>query len=782
MFFSAFWKMTIKKIKDKKPSGTPDEKKSKTELSSDDAVKYKVLFEQSPYGIVTIDLHGKILDFNERAYRELGYTRDEFARLSISDIDPDVSFAAAPTRAKQILEEGGTEFDARHRTKQGEIKNVHVIVRPLALSGQTILHSIWQDITGRKKDQETIQKFAGVVQHTRIGIAIGTEEGTFGLMNPAFAGMHGYAMDELYGKPITDVYAPQIRDSIPALINTINKNGYHEFETLHLRKDGSVFPAEVHAYAIKDKEGRVLYRIVNVQDITGRKKAEEALRHSEEFIRNILDNVDESFMVIDHDFRILAANRTFCLWNNISRSSVVGVHCYEAIHKRARPCYEEGGNCALKPVFETGQPCSVTDKHENGDGSTIDIEKRAFPFRDSSGNVIAAVETVHDITDRRLLEKEQLQSEKLKAIGTLAGGIAHDFNNLLQGVFGYVSLTKTELDPRGKAFANLEKVEKALNMSISLANQLLTFSKGGKPVKKKLALLPIIESSSGFALSGSRSVCRISPPGKDLWNIEADQGQIEQVIQNIVLNASEAMPSGGTVEIGIVNTEIPKGDKPRLPGGGKFVRLDIRDSGIGIPEQYLSKIFDPYFTTKQKGSGLGLATSYSIIRNHGGTIEIASELNKGSVFSIYLPAVEADAGQDVRSSIPCVTRKARVLVMDDEEIIRDVAAMMIRELGHTGESAGDGLDAIEKFRKAADAGEPFDIVILDLTVKRGMGGEQVIARLREMDPGIKAIVSSGYSDNPVISDYRSYGFSAFLNKPYRISALKDTLDALLRNS
>lgn len=419
-------------------------------------------------------------------------------------------------------------------------------------------------------------------------------------------------------------------------------------------------------------------------------------------------------------------------------------------------------------------------KHQKKSGETIDVEITAYPivYHGRSAEFVM----VTDVTERLKLEQQMRIAQKMESVGRLAGGIAHDFNNLLQGVFGYVSLTKTELDPRGKAFANLEKVEKALNMSISLANQLLTFSKGGKPVKKKLALLPIIESSSGFALSGSRSVCRISSPGKDLWNIEADQGQIEQVIQNIVLNASEAMPSGGTVEIGIVNTEIPKGDKPRLPGGGKFVRLDIRDSGIGIPEQYISKIFDPYFTTKQKGSGLGLATSYSIIRNHGGTIEIASELNKGSVFSIYLPAVEADAGQDVRSSIPCVTRKARVLVMDDEEIIRDVAAMMIRELGHTGESAGDGLDAIEKFRKAADAGEPFDVVILDLTVKRGMGGEQVIARLREMDPGIKAIVSSGYSDNPVISDYRSYGFSAFLNKPYRISALKDTLDALLRNS
>ncbi len=746
----------------------------------DAGIKYKVLFEQSPYGIVTIDLRGKFLDFNERAHCELGYAREEFGKLSIYDIDLDVSREAAPVRARQILEEGGAEFEARHRTRQGEIRNVHVIVRPVALPGQTVLHSIWQDITERKKAEETIRKFAEVVQHTRIGMAIGTPEGKLGLMNPAFAEMHGYAMDELSGRPIADVYAPQVRTSLPGYIDAINKNEYYEFETLRLRKDGSVFPAEVQAYAIKDEEGRVLYRITNVQDITARKKAEEALLYSEEFIRNILDTVDESFMVIDRDFRILAANKTFCVWNNIDRHSIAGRHCYEVIHKMERPCHESGGqNCVMKLVFETGEPCTVTDRHETAEGNFLDTEKSAFPFRNSSGAVIAAIETVHDITERRLLEKEQLQSEKLKAIGTLAGGIAHDFNNLLQGVFGYVSLTKMNLDPKGKAFANLEKVEKALNMSMSLANQLLTFSKGGKPVKKRVALLPIVESSAGFALSGSRSVCRMTS-GKDLWDIEADEGQIEQVVQNIVLNASEAMPDGGTVEINITNAEIPKAIKPSLPDGGKFIRLEIRDSGIGIPEHYLPKIFDPYFTTKQKGSGLGLATSYSIIRNHGGIIDIASEANKGSIFSIYLPALESCVEKEVRVSLPPVKRKARVLVMDDEEIIRDVAMMMIRELGHEGESAHDGADAIEKFRQAADTGKPFDVVVLDLTVKRGMGGERVIAKLREMEPGIKAIVSSGYSDNPVISDYKCHGFSAFLNKPYRISALKDSLDALLR--
>jgi CheY-like chemotaxis protein len=323
----------------------------------------------------------------------------------------------------------------------------------------------------------------------------------------------------------------------------------------------------------------------------------------------------------------------------------------------------------------------------------------------------------------------------------------------------------------------LERAEKALNMSVNLTSQLLTFSKGGKPVKMRISLIPLIENAARFALSGSNSDYRLTLD-EGLWHVEADEGQIAQVVQNIVLNAGEAMPDGGTVEISARNVAIPKGSKPILPDGGKYVQTVIKDSGMGINEQYLSRIFDPYFTTKQKGSGLGLATSYSIVRNHGGLIEVTSEAGKGSSFSIYLPASEAvEEGSQI--PLPFGGRKGKILLMDDESMVRTVAMEMIEALGHEGEGAADGEDAIEKFREAIQSGRPFDIVILDLTVKGGMGGEQAIRKLQEIDPHVKAIVSSGYADNPVVSDYLSYGFAAFLNKPYRIDALRDSLNALL---
>jgi CheY-like chemotaxis protein len=336
------------------------------------------------------------------------------------------------------------------------------------------------------------------------------------------------------------------------------------------------------------------------------------------------------------------------------------------------------------------------------------------------------------------------------------------------------------IDDRGKALAALEKAEKALETAVGLTGQLLTFSMGGKPVMKRIALPSVIGNSVNFAMSGSNSDSRITV-AKELWQVEADPGQIGQVIQNVVINAREAMPGGGNVEISAGNVDLPAGDHPLLPEGGKFVRIAVGDSGTGISGKHLSRIFEPYYTTKPKGSGLGLATSFSIVRNHGGMIDVKSEAGKGSTFFIYLPAREAGEAPpgESRAGAAARSRKGRILVMDDEEQVRDVAMGLIDALGHNVECAENGEVAIEKFRQARNSGTPFDIVILDLTIRGGMGGEEAIGKLREIDPDVTAIVSTGYSDNPVVSEYRTYGFATYLNKPYTIHSLKESLDSLL---
>jgi nitrogen-specific signal transduction histidine kinase/ActR/RegA family two-component response regulator len=388
------------------------------------------------------------------------------------------------------------------------------------------------------------------------------------------------------------------------------------------------------------------------------------------------------------------------------------------------------------------------------------------------------IETISDITEKHLLEEERLKTQKLESIGTLAGGIAHDFNNMLQGIFGYISMAKMTLDQKKKSLAMLEQAEKALHQSVNLTTQLLTFSKGGKPAKKNLSLLPVIENAARFALSGSRSEYRISS-APDLRRVEADEGQLGQVIQNIVLNADQAMPLGGCVEIAAQNVSASDASLPRSIAGKDHVLITIQDSGVGIPEQYLGKIFDPYFTTKEKGSGLGLATSYSIIRNHRGLIDVRSEVGKGTDLFLYLPASEAVAEESPGAAVPGKTRTCRVLVMDDEKVVREVAGEILRALGHEAAFSENGEAALTMYREAMASAKPFDVVILDLTIRGGMGGLETLGKLLELDPGAKAVVSSGYSDDTALSKYREHGFRAFLKKPYNVKELQDTLSALL---
>jgi two-component system cell cycle sensor histidine kinase/response regulator CckA len=414
------------------------------------------------------------------------------------------------------------------------------------------------------------------------------------------------------------------------------------------------------------------------------------------------------------------------------------------------------------------------------------LHAKAIPFdveitlsRVELGGKMCLQAIVRDISERKRLEQERLRAQKLEAIGTLAGGIAHDFNNLLQGVFGYISLAKLKKDDREKSLAALEEAEKALHLSVMLTNQLLTFSKGGKPLKKTVDLLPVIENAAKFALSGSRSSYRLTV-ADGLWAAEADEGQIGQVIQNIVLNADQAMPVGGQVELSARNVLAPGPDLPQGLEEGKYIELAIRDTGIGIAEQYLARIFDPYFTTKEKGSGLGLATSYSIVRNHNGLIDVRSKVAQGTTFLVYLPATSSAAAkvQDRRAAAAPM-RTGRVLVMDDERVIRDIAGQLLTALGHTAELASQGAEAIAKYQEAQRSGRPFDIVILDLTVRDGMGGAETFRELLQLDPAVKAVVSSGYSTDEIMAGYREQGFKAVLRKPYHVEELRSVLNELL---
>jgi nitrogen-specific signal transduction histidine kinase len=409
------------------------------------------------------------------------------------------------------------------------------------------------------------------------------------------------------------------------------------------------------------------------------------------------------------------------------------------------------------------------------------VETKAFPIRNAAGEVISAIETMNDITERHALEEERLKTQKLESIGILAGGIAHDFNNLLQGVFGSISMARLKWEDTAQAREMLGLAEQAIEQAVNLTTQLLTFSRGGKPVKRRATLRPLVERAVRFALSGSAVDCR-HEFAEGLPQEEMDEGQMGQVIQNMVLNAVQAMPQGGTVVIRGRRVRSPGAGLPHILSTGDHVALEISDQGNGIAAADLPRIFDPYFSTKAKGSGLGLAVSYSIVRNHDGMIDVQSRPGQGSTFTIYLPA--AGPGSPAAAPAPAVlppghAARSRILVMDDEAMIRTVTARMFNSLGHEAVCVAHGEAAVEAYRAARVDGRSFHLVILDLTIKGGMGGLETIRRLRELDPGVRAVVSSGYSDDDTCATYRDQGFLAFLKKPYQLAELKALLASLL---
>jgi PAS domain S-box-containing protein len=393
----------------------------------------------------------------------------------------------------------------------------------------------------------------------------------------------------------------------------------------------------------------------------------------------------------------------------------------------------------------------------------------------SGQQIVEAI--VKDVTERRRLQEETAKAQRLESLGVLAGGIAHDFNNILTVVLGNVSLARMGLPDDHPAVARLADAGTAVGRARDLTQQLLTFAKGGAPVRCVGPVDEVVRSSSTLALAGSSADCtlEIAP---DLWPAEIDEGQIAQVVSNLVINADQAMPAGGRIRVLAANVRVSGGLPHPMPSG-RYVRVSVRDDGMGIPANHLSRIFDPYFTTKQKGSGLGLSVCYSIVKNHGGGMFVESQLGLGACFHVYLPAAD-DVASTPPEGVPRSVRGAgRVLVMDDDPLVRGVLAAMLTELGFQAVFARDGAEAVVAYADAARRGHPFAAAILDLTVRGGVGGLEAVRRLLALDPGARALVSSGYSNDPVLSDHRAHGFRGVVRKPYRVEELSAALHQVL---
>lgn len=377
-----------------------------------------------------------------------------------------------------------------------------------------------------------------------------------------------------------------------------------------------------------------------------------------------------------------------------------------------------------------------------------------------------------DITAHKRAEEEQLKLKKLESLGVLAGGIAHDFNNLLTGLYGNLELAKLFLPADHKSHKYLDFARESMQRATNLTKQLLTFARGGEPVKKTLPIDALIIETAQFSLRGS-NVSLLTHIASALWLVDADKGQISQVITNLVINAQQAMPMGGVVTITAENAEMTD---------GRYVKIMVQDEGVGIAAQYLDKIFDPYFSTKQKGNGLGLASTHSIISKHNGRLTVDSRLNEGTTFTIYLPAAVESEGAVAEELVELNSvslSSLHVLVMDDDDVVREVVGSMLEQMGHAVSHAADGEEAIAKYKMAYENEEMYDLVITDLTIPGGMGGQELARAILKINPQAKIIVSSGYATDPVMANYEAYGFSGIIAKPYQFSDVQESLQQVI---
>ncbi|MBU7048075.1 MAG: PAS domain S-box protein [Theionarchaea archaeon] len=683
--------------------------------------------------------------------------------------------------------------------------------------------AVTRDITQRKQMEELLrlseERYRSLIENLNIGVYRVTpgKEGDFVDVNQAFVTILGYdTEDDLLALKVSDIYFdPQQRLHF---CEKMSKEGFLKNEELLLKKkDGTPIIASDTGKAVCDRNGTLLYFEGILEDITERKKVEQELEqyrhHLEELVKERTTALTQINVKLQQEIaerklmeESLAAEKERLavtlrsIGDGVITTDTEGtiILINKAAELLTGYTMEEAAGNPLDTVFyiineQTRRPCEnpVTKVLSQGavaglgnntvliskDGTERVIADSGAPIRDHLSRIIGVVLVFRDVTEKRKMEQELLRTQKLESLGSLAGGIAHDFNNILTGILSNVALAKLYTEDN-RVGARLTKIEKASLQARNLTQQLLTFSKGGSPIKKITSLNKVIRDSTSFALRGSNVRCHFYI-SDELSPADIDEGQISQVINNLIMNADEAMPEGGVIQVRAENVAVS--EESLFLQKGTYIKISIEDQGVGIPEKYLSRAFDPYFTTKQKGSGLGLATAYSIIKRHNGHIDVESEVGVGTTFHMWLPASGDPLKREEMQPHTPAKGEGRILFMDDEEIIRDAAGEVLTYLGYSVEFAEDGREAIELYKKGLKTGNPFDIVIMDLTIPGGMGGKEALAILLEIDPHVKAIVSSGYSTDPVMADFRSYGFKGVVTKPYSIEELSETLHRMMES-
>ena len=765
--------------------------------------RYRTLVENVNVGVYrsTGDFKGRYLQVNPAMVKIFGYESiEDFISIPIIDVymqpqDRKIflskikEFGYVRNEELNLRKKDGTPVKASvtataQYDEKGDIKWID---------------GVTEDITERKQAEEALreseEKYRSLAT-TADSMYMIDKSFRYILINDRHLSRFGIPLNKVIGKTYGDFHSEQANKEFVETAEHVFETGIsiqHEYRS---ERDNQYFLRTFSPVKSPDGKATIAVTVVS-KDITDRKRVEEKLRESEQRLHNVIQGSPIPTFVIGKEHKVLYWNTALEEITRIKAKEVIGTtQQWRAFYRTERPCLADllvdqtldaipqwyFNKYTKSQLIE--EAYEATDFFPELGNAGKWLRFTAAVIRDFKGNLVGAIETLEDVTERKRAEAELIRVEKLESLGTFAGGIAHDFNNLLSVMLRNIFAVKLSFaDGQQEVFEEeIEIAEKAGLQAKELAHRLITFAKGGEPIRKIGSISQLLMNSVDLSLSGSNIRCEFSLPN-DLWPVEMDDVQIRQVINNLVVNAREAMPQGGNIIIHAENVNVAAGNGLPLKEG-KYVRWSVKDYGTGIPQEDLQKIYDPYFTTKPtgtaRGMGLGLAICYSIIKKHDGFIDVKSELGIGSSFFVYLPASPQEGLLKKDATDKSITKGGKILVMDDEETVRSATGVVLNYLGYEVEYAKNGNEAVGLYRIAKEKEQPYSAVILDLNVQGGMGGKETMTELLAIDPYVKAIITCGYSDDPIIAEFRKQGVCRPIDVPYDIEKMKEILDELLK--
>jgi PAS domain S-box-containing protein len=748
--------------------------------------RYRNLIDSADDLIYTHNLEGQFTSINKKVMDITGYSEENGTGLTFHDVvAPEYLKTVSQMLKKKMGGEEITNYEIEIIAKDGRRIPVEINSRLIYEDKKVVgVLGIARDITDRLKARDDLREreqfLSNIFNSIQDGMCVLDLEFNIIRINPV---MEKRLPDStpVIGRKCYEAFhhSGQICENCPS-IRTL-RTGRMSSEVIHYDNgpDTSAQWLEIYSYPLMDINSGQLKGIIEyVRDVTDKKNAEASLAGEKDRLSVTLQSIGDGVITTNVDGNITLINNvaeSLTGWKEYEAAGKPLHEIFNILNGKTRARYEN----TIERIMDHNTAIRLSSHTVlvSRTGKERIIAENGAPIKDRKGDIVGYVIVFRDITESKKMEDEYLKTQKLESIGTLAGGIAHDYNNILTIITANAALLKTLPDIDNRIMDIVRDIEIASSRAKDLTKQLLIFSKGGAPIKKSASISNLLKDTAEFALSGSsvKSDCKLE---KNLWPVLIDKDQISQVIYNLILNSRQAMPEGGRVEVRAENVyDKSIRDLPLKPG--KYVKISVKDYGAGIKRDIMDKIFDPFFSTRDDGAGLGLAISYSIIKKHDGHISVKSDPEEGTTFYLYLPAGEEEPAAENDETVPAMKGEGRILIMDDEENILQVTGALLKYLGYEIELARDGEEAIRKYSESAQKGKPFNLVIMDLTVPGKMGGRECIRILREIEPEVISIVSSGYSNDPVMSNFRDYGFNGVLAKPYKLEDLGMMVGRLL---